>query len=147
MTLIFIILFILWIWEVVIHDREIIGDTHHYIYIHTMAVMQAEESYENLANSFQSVFGEINNMVKNSILPLMNRATLYSFIFAVITRYVIHHVHIYTHNKISYRYDYYVHIITLYFVLFSEMLLELLGLNAAHFNCACVCCNVVKHWR
>ena len=36
--------------------------------IHTVAVMQAEETYENLANSFQSVFGELNSLVKNPIL-------------------------------------------------------------------------------
>ena len=35
--------------------------------IHTVAVMQAEETYENLANSFQSVFGELNSLVKNPI--------------------------------------------------------------------------------
>ena len=31
--------------------------------IHTVAVRQAEEAYENLAMSFQSVFGEIYYMV------------------------------------------------------------------------------------
>ena len=38
--------------------------------IHTVAVMQAEEVYKNLATSFQSVFGEINYMVKNPILTI-----------------------------------------------------------------------------
>ena len=35
--------------------------------MHTVAVMQGEEAYENLAMSFQNVFGEINYMVKNPI--------------------------------------------------------------------------------
>ena len=38
--------------------------------MHTVAVMQAEESYENLATTFKSVFGEINQMVKNPMLTI-----------------------------------------------------------------------------
>ena len=41
-----------------------------YTDMQTVAVMQAEETYENLATSFQSVFGEINNMVKNPVLTI-----------------------------------------------------------------------------
>ena len=35
-----------------------------------MAVMKAEESYENLAKSFQNVFAEINNMVDDPTLTI-----------------------------------------------------------------------------
>ena len=44
-----------------------------------MAVMQAEEAYKNLANSFQSVFGEINNMVKNPILTIDEQSYTITF--------------------------------------------------------------------
>ena len=49
------------------------------INIHTVAVMQAEETYENLAVSFQSVFREINHMVKNPILTIDEQCYLVIF--------------------------------------------------------------------
>ena len=55
--------------------------------IHTVAVMQAEEAYENLANGFQSVFGEINYMVKNPILTIDEQS--YTVIFYLCCDYKV----------------------------------------------------------
>jgi len=49
--------------------------------------MQAEENYENLAMSFQSVFGEINYMVKNPILTIDEQC--YTVIFYLCCDYKV----------------------------------------------------------
>ena len=44
--------------------------------IHTVAVIQTEEAYENLANSFKSKVGEINYMVKKPMLTIDEQSYL-----------------------------------------------------------------------
>ena len=56
--------------------------------IHTVAVMQAEETYENLANSFQSVFREINSLVKNPTLNIDEQS--YTLIFYLCCDYKVY---------------------------------------------------------
>ena len=65
-----------------------------YTYMHTVAVMQAEETYENLATSFQSVFGEINNMVKNPVLTIYEQS--YNVIFYLYCDYKVCNNNIHT---------------------------------------------------
>ena len=60
---------------------------HVCIDIHTVAVMQAEEAYENLTMSFQSVFGEINYMEKNPILTIDEQC--YTVIFYLCCDYKV----------------------------------------------------------
>ena len=49
--------------------------------IYTVAVMQAEEAHENLAMSFQSVFGEIKYMVRNPFLTIDEQCYTVIFYF------------------------------------------------------------------
>ena len=72
-----------------------------YTDMHTVAVMQAEETYGNLAMSFQSVFGEINNMVKNPVLTIYEQS--YNVIFYLCCDYKVCNNNIYTHNKMLYK--------------------------------------------
>ena len=68
-----------------------------YRYTHTVAVMQAEEAYENLATSFQSVFGEINYMVKNPILNIDEQSyTVFFYLccdYKVCITYSVHNIY------------------------------------------------------
>jgi len=39
-----------------------------------VALIRAEESYEKLAESFKIIFGQINNMVKNSCITIFEES-------------------------------------------------------------------------
>lgn len=60
---------------------------HVCIDMHTVAVMKGEETYKNLEMSFQSVFGEINYLVKNSILTIDEQS--YTVIFYLCCDYKV----------------------------------------------------------
>ena len=83
--------------------------------------MKAKENYENLAKSFAQVFDEINELVKNPSVTIDHRQ--YKVILYLCCDYKVSLMQ----NNINQCVG-----------LFLKMLLEVLGLNAAHSTYACM---------